>query len=213
MKDRINESLSALCDGECDELELRRVLNYVSNDPEMRDRWNRYNLIGAVMREESARVSDISRGVMQALDGMPVDDVAAPEQQSSALATHPVRRNAPDWLVSGAVAASVTLAVLFGARIMNDVTSAPSMMMAATPVQQVGEGASVSEQRIEIDGRSGQLPATVGVTTDELRVAQETLEQYVRDQSGQNAAAASVPAQVAPYARVANFGRDTGVKE
>jgi len=228
MKDRINESLSALCDGECDELELRRVLNHVSNDPEMRDRWNRFNLIGAVMRDESARVNDISHGVMQALDGLPMDDVSGgvaaeqtpvPEQSVS-------RRQTSDWLVSGAVAASVTLAVLFGARVMNEVTTAPSMMMASSssPVQQVAPVAPGlrNEAGMNVaagfDARSGEAVALSnsaldGMSTEELRTAQEALQQYVREQDLAPGVTPQTPNQVTPYARVANFGRDSVVKE
>ena len=250
MKDRINESLSALCDGECDELELRRVLNYVSNDPEMRERWNRYNLIGAVMREESARVNDISQGVMQALDALPSavpegdaaenSDVASGLSGSFAAQQDQVtgqRRQVSDWLVSGAVAASVTLAVLFGARVMNEVTTTPAMMMAeSSAIQQVAPLKSASDVNSGFDARSGQVVAGLAVSGQavsgqavsastasvndiaELRSAQEALQQYVREQdgavvSGTPGMGQQVPDQMTPYARVANFGRDSSTKE
>jgi len=227
MKDRINESLSALCDGECDELELRRVLNHVSNDPEMRERWNRFNLIGAVMRDESARVNDISHGVMQALDGLPMDDVsgAVAAEQTPVPEQSVSRRQASDWLVSGAVAASVTLAVLFGARVMNEVTTAPSMIMASSsPVQQVAPVTPGSRTEPGMNGatgfdaRSGEAVAMSSsswddMSTEELRTAQEALQQYVREQDLAPGIAPQAPNQLTPYARVANFGRDSGVKE
>ena len=227
MKDRINESLSALCDGECDELELRRVLNHVSNDPEMRERWNRFNLIGAVMRDESARVNDISHGVMQALDGLPMDDVsgAVAAEQTPVPEQSVSRRQASDWLVSGAVAASVTLAVLFGARVMNEVTTAPSMIMASSsPVQQVAPVTPGSRTEPGMNGatgfdaRSGEAVAMSSsswddMSTEELRTAQEALQQYVREQDLAPGIAPQAPNQSTPYARVANFGRDSGVKE
>jgi len=227
MKDRINESLSAFCDGECDELELRRVLNHVSNDPEMRERWNRFNLIGAVMRDESARVNDISHGVMQALDGLPMDDVsgAVAAEQTPVPEQSVSRRQASDWLVSGAVAASVTLAVLFGARVMNEVTTAPSMIMASSsPVQQVAPVTPGSRTEPGMNGatgfdaRSGEAVAMSSsswddMSTEELRTAQEALQQYVREQDLAPGIAPQAPNQLTPYARVANFGRDSGVKE
>jgi len=227
MKDRINESLSALCDGECDELELRRVLNHVSNDPEMRERWNRFNLIGAVMRDVSARVNDISHGVMQALDGLPMDDVsgAVAAEQTPVPEQSVSRRQASDWLVSGAVAASVTLAVLFGARVMNEVTTAPSMIMASSsPVQQVAPVTPGSRTEPGMNGatgfdaRSGEAVAMSSsswddMSTEELRTAQEALQQYVREQDLAPGVTPQAPNQLTPYARVANFGRDSGVKE
>ena len=50
MNERINESLSALMDGEADELEVRRLLNQLEQDDELRATWHRYQLLGAVMR-------------------------------------------------------------------------------------------------------------------------------------------------------------------
>ena len=46
MNDRIKESLSALVDGETDELEVRRVLNELDKDSELKDTWKRYQLMG-----------------------------------------------------------------------------------------------------------------------------------------------------------------------
>ena len=43
MSDRSKESLSALMDGEADELEVRRVLNQLDNDEELRDSWKNYH--------------------------------------------------------------------------------------------------------------------------------------------------------------------------
>ena len=41
MNERINESLSALVDGETDELEVRRLLNQLESDDDMRQTWHR----------------------------------------------------------------------------------------------------------------------------------------------------------------------------
>ena len=49
----LHESLSATIDGEAEELELRRVLNAVESDAELRDKWQRAHLIGSVLRGES----------------------------------------------------------------------------------------------------------------------------------------------------------------
>ena len=52
----LNESLSAAIDGEAEELELRRVLNAVDEDPDLRAKWQRLHLIGGVLRRETAPV-------------------------------------------------------------------------------------------------------------------------------------------------------------
>ena len=52
MSEKLRESLSANVDDEADEFELRRVLDEVNKNPELKAAWERYHLIGAVMREE-----------------------------------------------------------------------------------------------------------------------------------------------------------------
>ena len=52
----LNESLSAAVDGEAEELELRRVLNAVGENPDLRAKWQRLHLIGGVLRRETAPV-------------------------------------------------------------------------------------------------------------------------------------------------------------
>ncbi|MGD8415680.1 MAG: sigma-E factor negative regulatory protein [Pseudomonadales bacterium] len=52
MSEKLKESLSAVMDGEADEFELRRVLDEMGKDAELAGSWERYHLIGAVMRRE-----------------------------------------------------------------------------------------------------------------------------------------------------------------
>ena len=118
MNERINESLSALVDGETDELEVRRLLNQLESDDGMRQTWHRYQMMGALMRDEPAVNVDLSRGIAQAIAGEPMDDVVRPEtvaadDESVVVEKHSRLR----WLASGAVAATVTLAVLVGVRV------------------------------------------------------------------------------------------------
>lgn len=47
-----DEALSALMDGEAQELELRRLLRQLPNDPELRARWARYQLASSVIRKQ-----------------------------------------------------------------------------------------------------------------------------------------------------------------
>ncbi|MDE0037639.1 MAG: sigma-E factor negative regulatory protein [Gammaproteobacteria bacterium] len=60
-RESLNEALSAVVDGEAEELELRRVLNAAERDPELRAKWERLHLIGDVMRGGAMRLGD--RGV------------------------------------------------------------------------------------------------------------------------------------------------------
>jgi len=89
-------ALSALMDGEAQDLELRRLLGSVESDPALRVRWRRQQLVRDLMHErrQVRPEIDVSVGVQQAISRQPE-----------------LSRN-PLW--SMAVAASVTIAVVLG---------------------------------------------------------------------------------------------------
>lgn len=220
MKNRIRESLSALCDGECDELELRRVLNHVENDAEFREQWANFHLIGAAMRGESVDTVDLSKGIMQAIDGEPMDEVPGAEQASASTnavtpyveasdATKPKASVLPGWMVSGAVAASVTMAVLLGARVLSvpDVTVGAADMTLAKAEAVQSAPAAVTQSSVSV----ASVAADTQMSAAELAEAQERLKQYVLEHEDQ--AFGMETHQAVPYARVANFGQDSGIRE
>lgn len=72
MADRngIDETLSALMDDETAELETRRALKAVSEDPERRATWRRYQLASAAMRRDlPPQMVDLSDRIATAIDG------------------------------------------------------------------------------------------------------------------------------------------------
>ena len=235
MNDRMKESLSALVDGEADELEIRRVLNQSEHDDNLREQWGRYQLIGSVMRGEPASTTDLSRGIMQALDGVPMDEVPASvseeshNHQSMSAETNATpdaneqKSNRFSWVTSGAVAASVTLAVLLGARL----TDAPEVTGAVTSPSVAATGASaVNPQSTApvlstlsqpgsqlVSVTSEQLPyspiPSAGepeLSEAELREAQDKLRAYVMQHSEH--AALNTGRGLMPFARVSNFDAD-----
>lgn len=190
MNDRIKESLSALVDGETDELEVRRVLNELDKDSELKDTWKRYQLMGSLMREESVSPAqlegvDLSKGIMQAIEGEPMDEVPARQEETS----HSAQVVAPrrfNWLASGAVAASVTLAVLLGVRLNSDIQQQELVADAQAPV--------VENQ---------QVASAPDMTPEQLEQAQRKLQEYVL-QHTENAAL-NTGRGMMPFARVASF--------
>jgi len=121
MTDRFHESMSAIMDGEADELELRRVLNEVIDNPELRGKWERYHMIRSHLHGDALLVpsSDRKKSIRAGIN----EDVAAESSQSpeldviisgdsSAYTTQPGK-----WkgrLTAVAVAASVAVAVVLG---------------------------------------------------------------------------------------------------
>ncbi|SFQ34238.1 sigma-E factor negative regulatory protein RseA [Geopseudomonas sagittaria] len=107
----LDESVSAVMDGEADELELRRVLTAAGEDAAVRERWARYQLARAVMHKQTVAPGlDLAAAVSAA--------IAAEEAPAVVAASKPPRSS---WSQFGriAVAASVTLAVLAGVRFYN----------------------------------------------------------------------------------------------
>ena len=71
--DRDLEALSALVDGELQDLELRRTLGRVSEDADLRARWQRQQRVSEALqfKRVSAPSIDVSRSVMQSLEEKP----------------------------------------------------------------------------------------------------------------------------------------------
>lgn len=115
----VNESISALLDGEVSDFELRRTLEQTGQDSRLGQQWYRYQIArSALKRETAAPVDiDISARVMAALEQEPVYHTSvdsAGEQPARAGKSKPVSQ----WwrsLSSMAVAASVTAVVILGA--------------------------------------------------------------------------------------------------
>ena len=170
MNERINESLSALMDGEADELEIRRLLNQTQQSPELLEAWQRYQLIGSLMRKEPAFTVDLSKGIRQALDGEPMDEVVVPHAVKAAGSWR--------WLAaSGAVAASVMLAVLVGVQ---------QWQTTQMPAQEHGLVASSSEAPVAPADQQVAEPLMLASSVElnaeqqqQLEAAQRKLQEYV----------------------------------
>jgi sigma-E factor negative regulatory protein RseA len=229
MNDRMNESLSALVDGEADELEVRRALNQFEQDEELRERWSRYQLMGALMREEPVTTMDLSKGIMQAIAGEPMDEVPARQTSDNDDAQSPViaepghsLRKRSGWIASGAVAASVTLAVLLGVRVIDEVGLVKADAVASADVQ-AAESKRVAGSDITVSApanaafetglnfNSGNVSlasmdtsaAESTLTEEQLRDAQNRLHDYVMQHSEH--AALNTGRGLMPFARVTSF--------
>jgi sigma-E factor negative regulatory protein RseA len=185
MKERNKESLSALLDGEADELEVRRILNQLDNDDELRDKWKNYHLMGSLMRDEKFDHIDLTQGINQALDGV----AGSSSNDSNVLEeTTNVGAAKPAWykpLTSVAVAASVTLAVLLG-------------------VQSIGPNEGIGLASTD-NQPSAELTASTLSTEDQqqLEAAQQQLQEYVLQNPAPSAEGNDKDAL--PFARVVEF--------
>ncbi len=142
------EILSALMDDHADELELRRLLKDMPENPELAHTWNRYHLARSVLhKEEVFTVSAAgSQRILAAL---------AAEAPYSSGNPNAARISAP-WLpVVGrlAIAASVTLAVFVGLQsALNQNNLADSV--AASTEAQPAKMADASSSPVEVAAQS-----------------------------------------------------------
>ncbi len=146
----IDETLSALMDNEAAELELRQALKEVSEDPERRARWQRYQLASAAMKRDlPPRMTDMSASIADAIDREPTP-----------------RAPADRWLKPlgrVAVAASVAAVAVFGVQ---------NLQMPAAPDR---ERSTVASDNGEASGAAQfQLPAGYDLPPVSARTASST---------------------------------------
>jgi sigma-E factor negative regulatory protein RseA len=191
MNERNKESLSALMDGEADELEIRRVLNQLDKDDELREHWKNYHLMGSLMRDESLDSLDLTHGINQILDGELAPSGLADLNPSQSPRESRVQKSPRAWynsLTSVAVAASVTLAVLLGVQLIEP-----------------DKGLGLADNR----ANTSQVPQgelTASRLTIEEQQELESAQQQLQDFILQNSSDANEEKKgILPFARVVEF--------
>ena len=150
MTEKLRQSLSAAIDDEADAFELRRVLDELGRDPELRILWDRYHLIGSVLRGDRKPVpSDLRERVWHALEtdsdlpaaaSPPVPEAAA----SAEVAVSPAKTASRAGRYTGfAVAASVAFAVVLGFSGILDDGDVPSGITVSGPAATPGQSGVV----------------------------------------------------------------------
>lgn len=196
----LRETLSALMDDEAEQLELRRVLHAGEQDPDVRRSWERYQLARSVMHKEPWQPGiDLSAGIAAALADEPAPAVAPTVAPSR-------------WklqLGRVAVAASVTLAVLVGVRMVNQQSvpdasntmaaverTAPAAAAAALPAQ--AKPGAVLAGFSSLADQNQPKPVTAGPSAWQ----EQRIGSYLR-RHAENSAQSG--ANVVPYARAASL--------
>lgn len=198
----LRESLSALMDDEAEQLEVRRALLAGEQDPEVRRSWERYQLARSVMHKEPWYADvDLSSGIAAALADEP------------ALKVRPASASTP-WktrLSRVAVAASVTVAVLVGVRMVSQDPAVDNSMASvergvpaistvsapAVPAAPVGAGAILAGFSSHADQQQRSQPSSEPSIWQKQRVAD-----YLRQHAENNMQAAP---QLVPQARAASL--------
>jgi negative regulator of sigma E activity len=108
---RLNEALSALMDGEVDELELRRILRELPTRPDLAAAWRRYHTVRESLQQE-VQVNpraDLLKGVQARL---------AAEDTHQGRLSGLLRSRIVRYVGQGAIAASVAVAALMSVSLL-----------------------------------------------------------------------------------------------
>lgn len=184
------EALSALMDGELGDFELRRLLSRVASSPELRMKWETYNLARAAFDPEpldlrsafaslSADKSEtLLERIMLVVDHEPLK--IADQQDSRTAARKPIK----PWqrgMARLAIAASVALAVFVGMQ---------SLLSTSGVQPEIAISATSSTSAVQI-ARDISERQNVQVAVDEE--AQQRLNDYIRSVSIPGRSEAPVP--------------------
>lgn len=200
----LRETVSALMDDEAEQLELRRVLHASEEDVEVRRTWERYQLARSVMHKEAWQLDvDLSAGIAAAIADEPAHEQAVAARSSR-------------WklqLGRVAVAASVTVAVLVGVRMVNQDSSQEAHIAAverSAPAIAVAPSAAPAPAVVS-SARPGAVLAGFSSLADQGEQAkpvgpsawqEQRIGNYLRRHAESSAQAAPNPV---PYARAASL--------
>lgn len=200
-QERMNESLSALLDGEADELEIRRLLNRM-DETELQQQWQRHQMLGALMRDEPMGDLDLTQGINAGIDGIDVLQTTEDKRSAETASAQPWFKS----LTSAAIAASVTLAVLIGVRSMDvDSPAGPEVLVEQSgqpAIQTQGAQEQVIQQLVNSSAES-----EADISAQDLQKSQQQLQEYVLKQSDNPGL--QPDNGVKPFARVVNFADKT----
>ena len=188
MTEKLRQSLSAAMDDEADAFELRRVLDELGRDDDLRGLWDRYHLIGSVVRGERTRVPEGLRDrVWQALDVVEPEDAGVDgpfdSPVSAAAGSAGVVAGRP-WLgrLTGlAVAASVAFAVVIG---LDGVTGTGGDVSGAGPVVAAETATRAAVPAVDLpEGNPAGADAVVEISPTDVQRAHAYMLHHAQQQA------------------------------
>jgi sigma-E factor negative regulatory protein RseA len=206
-QEQLNESISALVDGQASEMELRRIMKASETDQEVRSTWARYQAVSQTLQGETpASLSiDLSDSIRAAID-------AEPDHKKSWLQN----------LSKMAVAASVAGAVVFTAQFTNQQlqetpevatanVQAPAVSPATLSLPAGFQAPSVSARTVSSENQimpapieRQQMPAAQLVLKSSSNMPNEEVQKHIQELMSLHAEESVLKGDrgMLPYARV-----------
>jgi sigma-E factor negative regulatory protein RseA len=195
MSEKLRESLSAVMDGEANELELERILSRIGEDDELRQTWVRYSAVHSVNAGgQLADLSlDISRRVSTAISG---DSSTATSSKVAGMAQRFFKP-----LASFAVAASVAATVVIGGQQLYQIGSTDPYGSAIAGASPVGLINSVGATAIQASYGTQSVPVLQPtVKTAYRELARQRMDKYLQEHVEQ--AALNSPRGLIPFSSI-----------
>jgi len=195
MSERLRESLSAVMDGEANELELERVLSRIGSDTELRQTWVRYSAVRSLNTGgHLANMSmDISQGVREAIEA------EASGQSTGKTASISQRFLKP--LASFAVAASVAATVVIGGQQLYQISDTDPYGSSIAGTSPVGYINSVGATAVQASYGTQSVPVLQPtVRTAYRELARQRMQKYMQEHVEQ--AALNSPEGLIPFSRI-----------
>ncbi|WP_422409019.1 MULTISPECIES: sigma-E factor negative regulatory protein [unclassified Endozoicomonas] len=183
-QERLNESLSAAMDGEAGEFELRRVLDNIGSDEDLRGKARRYQIAGDALRRETNEFMniDLSAGIRDQLEAEPPHSLA----KERSVTGYSVLKGVGHWWSKAgrlAVAASVALAVLLGVKNYHTTPEALPLVTSVTdqttllqPVQIMHNGYGAAGIQAGYNSRQHD-----SITPEQLAQAQSLADRAIKE--------------------------------
>lgn len=193
MSERLRESLSAVMDGEANELELERVLSRIESDEELRQTWVRYSAVQSV--NEGAHIAHLSMDVSQGVRAALAQDAA-----DGAKVNNPVQRFFKP-LASFAVAASVAATVVIGGQQLYQIGDTTPYGNVAGGTSAVGLINTVGATAVQASYGTQSVPVLQPtVRTAYRELARQRMQKYMQEHVEQ--AALNSPQGMIPFSRI-----------
>ncbi len=195
MSERLRESLSAVLDGEANELELERVLSQIEENSEFRQTWTRYSAVRSL--NTGGSIADLSLDVSQRVRSALLEEHDTPRSESVAMGAKRLLKP----LASFAVAASVAATVVIGAQQLAQIGQSGAQQSLIAGTSPVGLINTVGATTIQASYGTQAIPVLQPTTKTAYReLARQRMHRYMQEHVEQ--AALNSPQGLIPFSRI-----------
>jgi len=195
MSEKLRESLSAMIDGEANELELERILARIGQDSELRQTWVRYSAVRSLNTGEA--VANLSMDVSEAVRSAIGEDSNSHNETGFSAGTKRFLKP----FASFAVAASVAATVVIGGQQLSQIGESVPYSSSLAGTSPVGLINSVGATAVQASYGTQPVPVLQPTArTAYHKLARHRMQKYMQEHVEQ--AALNSPQGLIPFSRI-----------